>query len=198
MGCKDNEMEWKARPMLCSQRIYLQHGMKLSDVTEGPPSCIALSLARNIGSKLSLDLQLHRYKIDHRCFHVRTLLSSITTKMSTSSPALEPQPPIDESARVAPGSQDVHDAIRDLLADEYPALSAYHGGRVDRKSHFEINSLTVNLYFKFISKTWAGIALSFFRMLTCAMSRGRLLFTPDAFDSDTCPPFKAHTASLNS
>ena len=120
--------------------------------------------------------------------------------MSTST-APEPQPNIDnidESARMAPGSEDVHDAIRDLLADEYPDLATNHGGRVQQEPFLEIHARTFITYFKFIFKTWAAVASSFVSMLSFEISKARLLFTSDAFNTDTRARIKAHTASGSS
>jgi len=72
---------------------------------------------------------------------------------------------IDEPICIAPGSEDVHDAIRNILADEYPDLAASHGDRVDRKHH-----LLFPRYFKAIFQTLAGVASSFVRMLSFEIS----------------------------
>jgi len=87
--------------------------------------------------------------------------------MSTST-ATETQP------HIAPDSENVHDAIRDLLADEYPDLATRHGGQVDRELYLQLSTATVIRYFKFIFKTWAGVASSFIRMLS--------------FEISACPP----------
>jgi len=96
--------------------------------------------------------------------------------MSTST--AEPQPHIheNESTPIAPGADDVHNAIRNLLADEYPDLATNHGDQVNREPYLELRTKTVVRYFKFMFQTWSGVASSFVRMLSFEISTG-LLFT---------------------
>jgi hypothetical protein len=93
---------------------------------------------------------------------------------STSTSTAEPQPHIDESAHIAPDSEDIHNAIRDLLADEYPDLATQHGGQVHRDLYLEITTKTFIRYFKFIFESWAGVASSFVRLLSFEISMGCL------------------------
>lgn len=103
----------------------------------------------------------------------------MSTPTSTIATAPEPQPLIDESQRVAPGSEAVHDAIRDLLADEYPDLAAQHGSQVHHEQYLEVNHKTFIRYLKFIYKSLAGVASSFVRLLSFQISRRHLFFPRD-------------------
>ena len=87
---------------------------------------------------------------------------------ATSNPAHPPR--IDDPAHIAPGSDNVHEAIRDILADEYPDLAAQHGDKVGREPFLALGASTVIRYLKFIFKTWAAVASSFVRMLAFEMS----------------------------
>jgi len=122
-----------------------------------------------------------------------TNMSTSTSTIAAAAAAPEPQQP--ESPHVAPGSEAVHDAIRDLLADEYPATQ--HGGQVHREQYLEINHKTFIRYLKFVYKTWAGVASSFVRLLSFQISR-RHLFLPITPLPSERALIKVYTASGSS